>query len=99
MATTPAEAQDSDDADEDAEPESKTKVLDAKKPAVHSLMCVPLLNLDKAIGLIYLDTTNPTARFTNEDLQLVTAIAGIASMALESARQVEWLGSVPADHR
>jgi transcriptional regulator with GAF, ATPase, and Fis domain len=93
VATTPAEAQDSDDADEDAEPESKTKVLDAKKPAVHSLMCVPLLNLDKAIGLIYLDTTNPTARFTNEDLQLVTAIAGIASMALESARQVEWLGS------
>jgi transcriptional regulator with GAF, ATPase, and Fis domain len=66
---------------------------DAEKPAVHSLMCVPLLNLDKAIGLIYLDTTNPTARFTNEDLQLVTAIAGIASMALESARQVEWLGS------
>jgi two-component system, NtrC family, response regulator HydG len=66
---------------------------DAGKPAVHSLMCVPLLNHDKAIGLIYLDTTNPTARFTNEDLQLVTAIAGIASMALESARQVEWLGS------
>jgi Nif-specific regulatory protein len=65
----------------------------AEKAAVHSLMCVPLLNLDKAIGLIYLDTTNPSARFTNEDLQLVTAIAGIASMALESARQVEWLGS------
>ncbi len=65
----------------------------SEKPAVHSLMCVPLLNLDKAIGLIYLDTTNPSARFTNEDLQLVTAIAGIASMALESARQVEWLGS------
>ena len=63
------------------------------KPAVHSLMCVPLLNLDKAIGLVYLDTTNPSARFTNEDLQLVTAIAGIASMAFESARQVEWLGS------
>jgi transcriptional regulator with GAF, ATPase, and Fis domain len=66
---------------------------DAGKPAVHSLMCVPLLNMDKAIGLVYLDTTNPTARFTNEDLQLVTAIAGIASMAFESARQVEWLGS------
>ncbi|HUE43591.1 MAG TPA: sigma 54-interacting transcriptional regulator [Candidatus Sulfotelmatobacter sp.] len=74
-----------------SEPEPKQG--EAEKPAVHSLMCVPLLNLDKAIGLIYLDTTNPTARFTNEDLQLVTAIAGIASMALESARQVEWLGS------
>ncbi len=66
---------------------------EAEKRAVHSLMCVPLNNLDKAIGLIYLDTTNPGARFSDEDLQLVTAIAGIASMALESARQVEWLGS------
>ena len=64
-----------------------------EKHAVHSLMCVPMLNPDKAIGLIYLDTTNPGARFSDEDLQLVTAIAGIASMALESARQVEWLGS------
>ncbi len=88
-----AEAEDSDEDDEDAEPKPKAKAGDATKPAVHSLMCVPLLNHDKAIGLIYLDTTNPTARFTNEDLQLVTAIAGIASMALESARQVEWLGS------
>ena len=53
------------------------------KPEVHSLMCVPLNNLDKAIGLIYLDTTNPSGRFTNEDLQLVTVTAGIASMAFE----------------
>jgi two-component system, NtrC family, response regulator HydG len=96
VAATAAEAEDSDeDDDEDAEPKPKVKAKagDAKKPPVHSLMCVPLLNHDKAIGLIYLDTTSPSARFTNEDLQLVTAIAGIASMALESARQVEWLGS------
>jgi transcriptional regulator with GAF, ATPase, and Fis domain len=91
-------ASDSDsDAGEDSDSEVDVKAQDAeaeaKKLEVHSLMCVPLLNLSKAIGLIYLDTTNPTARFTNEDLQLVTAIAGIASMALESARQVEWLGS------
>ena len=32
---------------------------DDGKPAVHSLMCVPLNNLDKTIGLIYLDTTSP----------------------------------------
>jgi transcriptional regulator with GAF, ATPase, and Fis domain len=80
----------SDDSDAEVR---KVVVSEAGKAAVHSLMCVPLLNMDKAIGLVYLDTTNPTARFTNEDLQLVTAIAGIASMALESARQVEWLGS------
>src|SRR6202040_121989 len=62
-------------------------------PPVHSLICVPLLNLDKAVGLIYLDTANPVVRFTEDDLHLVTAIAGVAAMAIESARQVEWLGS------
>jgi len=62
-------------------------------PPVHSLICVPLLNLDKAVGLIYLDTANPEVRFTEDDLHLVTAIAGVAAMAMESAREVEWLGN------
>jgi transcriptional regulator with GAF, ATPase, and Fis domain len=66
---------------------------DRQKHAVHSLLCVPLVSLDKAIGLIYLDTANPDIRFTEDDLHLVTAIAGVAAMAIESARQVEWLGS------
>ncbi len=66
---------------------------DAEKHPVHSLLCVPLVSLDKAIGLIYLDTANPDIRFTEDDLHLVTAIAGVTSMAVESARQVEWLGS------
>jgi transcriptional regulator with GAF, ATPase, and Fis domain len=66
---------------------------DPQKPVPHSLLCVPLGNQDKAIGLIYLDTTNPEIRFAEEDLHLVTAIAGVAAMAIESARQVEWLGS------
>jgi Nif-specific regulatory protein len=91
-ASAAASASDEDE-DSDSEVDVKSQDAEAKRAEVHSLMCVPLLNLSKAIGLIYLDTTNPTARFTNEDLQLVTAIAGIASMALESARQVEWLGS------
>ncbi len=66
---------------------------DPQNHVVHSLLCVPLLSLDKAIGLIYLDTANPDIRFTEDDLHLVTAVAGVAAMAVESARQVEWLGS------
>jgi Nif-specific regulatory protein len=64
----------------------------AENQAVHSLMCVPLVQKDKAIGLIYLDTSNPTIRFNADDLHLATAIAGVAAMAIESARQLEWLG-------
>jgi transcriptional regulator with GAF, ATPase, and Fis domain len=66
---------------------------DPRKCNVHSLLCVPLINMDKALGLIYLDTANPDICFTEDDLHLVTAIAGVAAMAIESARQVEWLGS------
>jgi transcriptional regulator with GAF, ATPase, and Fis domain len=65
----------------------------SRKPEIHSQLCVPLVNHDSATGLIYLDTANPSIRFSEDDLHLVTAIAGIAAMAIENARQVEWLGS------
>ena len=56
-----------------------------------SLLCVPLLFFDKVIGCIYLDSTNPGARFDEDHLQLITAIAGISAVALENARQLDWL--------
>ena len=71
---------------------TSTQTRDSGNNAVHSLICVPLVRLDKAIGLIYLDTVNPVIRFCDQDLHLVTAIAGVAALAVQSARQVEWLG-------
>jgi GAF domain-containing protein len=58
---------------------------------IRSLLCVPLTVFDKLIGCIYLDSTNPAARFDEDHLQLVTAIAGISAIALENARQLDWL--------
>ena len=58
-----------------------------------SLLCVPLATPAQALGLIYLDTRNPATRFSNDDLQLLSAIAGLASVAIENARQFEHLGS------
>jgi transcriptional regulator with GAF, ATPase, and Fis domain len=81
---------------EQAQKSQRAAGADSEGPdghCVHSLLCVPLVNMDKAIGLIYLDTANPDICFTEDDLHLVTAIAGVAAMAIESARQVEWLGS------
>jgi transcriptional regulator with GAF, ATPase, and Fis domain len=57
-----------------------------------SLLCVPLTTPTQSLGLIYLDTRNPTTRFSNDDLQLLSAIAGLASVAIENARQFESLG-------
>ncbi|HET7204970.1 MAG TPA: sigma 54-interacting transcriptional regulator [Terriglobales bacterium] len=58
---------------------------------VRSLLCVPLIFFEKVIGCIYLDSTHPSARFDEDHLELVTAIAGISAVALENARQMDWL--------
>lgn len=87
--------------------EQRVAVLDFDVPAesshplsseVHpatglSLLCVPLTTPTLPLGLIYLDTRNPATRFCNDDLQLLSAIAGLASVAIENARQFERIGS------
>jgi transcriptional regulator with GAF, ATPase, and Fis domain len=55
------------------------------------VMCVPLIVFDRKLGVLYLDTTQPLDRFDRDHLQLVAAIAGIAAVAIENARQFEWL--------
>jgi len=58
---------------------------------IASLMAVPLVVFGRRIGLIYLDAINLKTRFEENDLQLVTAIAAIAAVAIESARRVQSL--------
>ena len=58
---------------------------------VRSLLCVPLTVFDKVIGCIYLDSSNVSARFDEDNLQLVTAIAGISAVAVDNARHLDWL--------
>jgi len=66
---------------------------DDHAPAVRSLLCVPLAVAGRAFGIVYLDSANPAAAFTKDDLQLLAAIAGLAAIAIENARQFERLGS------
>jgi Nif-specific regulatory protein len=58
---------------------------------VHSLMCVPLAVRERILGVIYLDSPDPGVIFDEDQLQLLTAIAGIASVALENIRHFESL--------
>jgi len=58
---------------------------------VRSLLCVPLSVFQKVIGCIYLDTTNSPARFDDDHLQLVAAVASICAFALDTARNLQWL--------
>jgi Nif-specific regulatory protein len=58
-----------------------------------SVMCVPLVMLDRKIGVLYLDTSLRGDEFNRDHLQLVTALSGIAAVAIENARHFEWLES------
>jgi two-component system, NtrC family, response regulator HydG len=60
---------------------------------VSALLCVPLMMIDKPLGLLYLDTSQPDVEFDQDHLQLVSAIAAITTVAIENARQFEWLES------
>ncbi len=57
---------------------------------IHSMMCVPLLNLEgEPFGVINLDTQNPMKRFTDEDLELLLAVANQAAHSYENARLLQ----------
>jgi Nif-specific regulatory protein len=58
-----------------------------------SILCVPLIMLDRTLGVIYLDTAEPDSVFDKDHLQLVSAISAITSVAIENARHFEWLVS------
>ncbi|MGI9067410.1 MAG: sigma 54-interacting transcriptional regulator [Pyrinomonadaceae bacterium] len=58
-----------------------------------SILCVPLIMLDRTLGVIYLDTKEPDTVFDKDHLQLVSAISAITSVAIENARHIEWLVS------
>jgi transcriptional regulator with GAF, ATPase, and Fis domain len=58
---------------------------------VRSLLCVPLAAGGRVLGVIYLDTTNPMAHFDEDHLQVMTAVAGIASLAFDNVHHWEEL--------
>jgi transcriptional regulator with GAF, ATPase, and Fis domain len=73
----------------------------------HALLCVPLIVHNRAIGVIYLLRTTGRGGFEERHLQLLTAIAAMTALPLDTVRQVEWLTSenqrlrtsIDADHQ
>ena len=66
---------------------------------VRSLLCVPLLVATKALGAIYLDSRSTIEKFDEHHLQVMTAVAGIASLALDNVRHWERLRQENQDLR
>lgn len=53
---------------------------------IRSAMCAPLWNKDQVIGIIHVDSPMLTNCFNPNDLDLLTALANYAAMAIERAR-------------
>jgi adenylate cyclase len=53
---------------------------------IRSAMCAPLWNKDEVIGIIHVDSPMLTNCFTVNDLDLLTALANYAAVAIERAR-------------
>src|SRR5258708_39020557 len=48
---------------------------------------------EKTIGVTYLESSSPTTALTEDDFQLLSAVAGLGVIGIENARQFERLGS------
>jgi adenylate cyclase len=53
---------------------------------IRSAMCAPLWNGDSVIGVIYVDSPMHAGNFADQDLDLLTALANFAAVAIERAR-------------
>jgi serine phosphatase RsbU (regulator of sigma subunit)/pSer/pThr/pTyr-binding forkhead associated (FHA) protein len=73
-----------DDASTDKRFNMSASIADIR---IRSVMCAPLWSQDnQALGIIQLDTQDRGKKFTQEDLNLLMAVASQASIALENAR-------------
>jgi adenylate cyclase len=53
---------------------------------IRSAMCAPLWNKEEVIGIVHVDSPMLTNCFTSNDLDLLTALANYAAVAVERAR-------------
>ncbi|MEO8378390.1 MAG: adenylate/guanylate cyclase domain-containing protein [Acidobacteriota bacterium] len=68
------------------------RLLGGKSIAIHgirSAMCVPLWNRQRVIGAVQVDSPIHIGRFTEEDLDLLTALANFSAVAVERAQLAE----------
>lgn len=53
---------------------------------IRSAICAPLWDRDRVIGIIHVDSSIKTTSFSEDDLELLTALANYAAVAIERAR-------------
>lgn len=62
-----------------------------------SVLCAPLISRGEAIGAINVHNTKEHRRFTQEEIELLTAFAGYAAVAIDNARRYQRESAMAAD--
>ncbi len=74
------------DAQSDDRFSDRSSVLDLQ---LRSILCAPLMLKEKILGVIYVDNRIFAGFFSNDELELIGAIASSAAVAIENARLYE----------
>jgi transcriptional regulator with GAF, ATPase, and Fis domain len=56
-----------------------------------SVLCVPMQSQGQLVGVVYTGTSDRNEKFDEDHLELMTAVCSIAAMAVQNARQFEFL--------
>lgn len=73
--------------------EDSGSVLDQK---ILSMICAPLASSESApLGIIYVDTEDASARFNQDDLNVLITVAGVAGQAVQQAMEPAAEGTLP----
>ena len=54
--------------------------------AIRSILCAPMIVTDEAIGVLYVDSSTATVRFSQSDLDFLASFASHAATAIQNAR-------------
>ncbi|MGB7517498.1 MAG: sigma 54-interacting transcriptional regulator [Candidatus Acidiferrum sp.] len=60
-------------------------------PGRKAFLCAPMASGKRALGIIYIESSNAAVQFTKEDLELLAGIASLGVIAIENARRFERL--------
>jgi Nif-specific regulatory protein len=75
----------------DLEADASLKGAESLEAArVRSLLCAPLVGRERVLGALYLDSSRAQP-LAERHLELVTAAAAVAALAVENASYIEWL--------
>jgi len=70
------------------------KVVELKRAAERqTFLCAPMVSKERVIGVIYVESSGALTKFSQEDLHLLAAIAGLGVIGIENARHFERLSN------